>query len=136
MPFSCWKSSGISWQVVLLRQALRLLDIVCELLFVVRRVHYQKGDEKHAFVAALQIFQQLLGLAAIGGQVAGDDVHVVSGAHGLLLLFNLHLVQVRDLALDIPDCRNLVNRADVQGYDEAGFHRKEIRQTPVVQVRG
>ena len=122
--------------VVLLRQALRLLDIECKLLFVVRRVHHQEGDEKHALVAALQIFQQFLGLAAIGGQVAGDDVHVVSGAHSLLLLFNLHLVQVRDLALDIPDCRNLVNRADVQGYDEAGFHREEIRQTPVVQVRG
>ena len=121
--------------VVLLGKALRLLDVEDKLLLIVRRIHHQEGDEEHALVAALQIFQQLLRFAAVGGQIGRNDVHVISGTDGLLLLLDLHLIEVGDLAFDIPDGCYLVDGLNVQGHDEAGFHGKEIRQAAVIEVR-
>ena len=121
--------------VVLLGKALRLLDVEGKLLPVVRRIHHQEGDEEHALVAALQIFQQLLCFAAVGGQIGRNDVHVISGTDGLLLFLDLHLIEVGDLALHIPYGRHLIDCLNVQGHDEAGFHGEEVRKAAVVEIR-
>ena len=120
--------------VVLLGKALRLLDVEGKLFLVVCRVHHQKCNEEHALVAALQIFQQLLCFAAVGGQIGRNDVHIISGTDGLLLFLDLHLIEVGDLAFDIPDGCHLVDSLNVQGHDEAGFHSEEIRKAAVVEV--
>ena len=94
---------------MLLRETLRLLHVQRELLFAVRGVHDQKGNEKHALVAALQIFQQFLGLAAISRQIRGKNVHIIAGTDGLFLFFNLHFIQVGDFPLNVLDGGGLVN---------------------------
>ena len=119
---------------MLLCKALRLLDVEGKLFLVVCRVHHQKCNEEHALVAALQIFQQLLCFAAVGGQIGRNDVHIISGTDGLLLFLDLHLIEVGDLAFDIPDGCHLVDSLNVQGHDEAGFHSEEIRKAAVVEV--
>ena len=120
--------------VVLLSNALRLLDIQVELLFVVGGVHHQEGNEEHALVAALQVFQQLLGFAAIGGQIAGNDVHVISRSDRFLLFLDLHSVEIGDLALHVANGCNLINGLNMDGHDEAGFHGEEIGQAAVIQI--
>ena len=120
---------------MLLSNALRLLDIQVELLFVVGGVHHQEGNEEHALVAALQVFQQLLGFAAIGGQIAGNDVHVISRSDRFLLFLDLHSVEIGDLALHVANGCNLINGLNMDGHDEAGFHGEEIGQAAVIQIR-
>ena len=120
---------------MLLGKALRLFDIERKLLLIVRCIHHQEGDEEHALVAALQIFQQLLCFAAVGGQIGRNNVHVISGTDGLLLFLDLHLIEVGDLALHIPYGRHLVDGLNVQGHDEAGFHGEEVRKAAVVEIR-
>ncbi len=66
-----------------------------KLLLGVGCVHYKEGDKEHALIVALQILQQLLGFNAVGGQIRGNDVHVVTGANRFLLLFDFHLVENR-----------------------------------------
>ena len=121
--------------VVFLRHALRLKDHVFKRLPVRTGVEHQKRDQKHALVSALQILQQLFGLRAVGGQVAGQDVHVVSGAHRPLLLLHLGLVQIGDLALDLLDGRVLVDGLDMHGDDEACVDVQKIGQHAVVEFR-
>ena len=83
----------------------------------------------------MQILQQLFGLRAVGGQVAGQDVHVVPGAYRPLLLLHLGLVQIGDLALDLLDGRVLVDGLDVHGDDEACVDVQKIGQHAVVELR-
>jgi len=80
--------------------------------------------------------QQLLGLIAISGEVGGDDVHVVPGADRLFLFFDLGPVQVGDLPLDGLDGADLIYGLDVQIDDLAALHVQEVRQHPVIQLRG
>ncbi len=122
--------------VVLLGQALRLLYVQGELLFVIRRVHHQEGDQEHPFISALEVFQQFFCLTAVGGQVAGNDIHVITGTDSLFLFFDLHLVQVGDLAFHVFDGCNLVDGLDMKGDDEAGFHGEKVGQAPVIEIRG
>ena len=121
---------------MLLSKTLRLLHVQRKLLGIVCRIHHQEGDQEHALVPALQILQQLFGLAAVGGQIAWNDIHVIPGAYRLFLFLDLHLVQVRDLPLHILDRGHLVNGLNVQRNDQAGFHGEEVRKAPVVQVGG
>ena len=122
--------------VMLLRQALRLFYIQAQLLGIVCCVHHQECDQEHALVPALQVFQQLFGLAAVGGQVARDDVHIIPGTDSLFLFLDLHLVQVGDFPLHILDGGHLVDGLNVKGNNQAGFHGEEVRQAPVVQISG
>ena len=85
---------------------------------------------------ALQIFQQLFGFSAVGGQIGGQDVDVVSGADGFLLFVNFALIQLGNFALDLLDSCRLVDGLDVQINDQAAFHVEKVRQHPVVQLRG
>ncbi len=79
--------------------------------------------------------QQLFRFFAVGGEVGGDDVHVVAGTDSLFLLLYLHGIQVRDFSFHRLDGIHLVDGLDVHGHDEAGFHVEEIGQHPVVQLR-
>ena len=84
----------------------------------------------------MQVLQQLLGFAAVGRKVRGDDVHIVAGPHGLFLLLDLHLVQVRDLALDGLDGADLIHGLNVHVHNEGALHVEEVRQHAVIQFRG
>ena len=108
--------------VVLLRNALGLQHRVFELLQAVCRVEHGEGEQEHPLVAALQLLQELLRLAAVGGEVARQDVHVVTGPDCLLLLLYLCCVQLSELALHGLDGFHLVEGLDVHPYDERAVH--------------
>ena len=122
--------------VVFLGDSLRLEHAVLQLLPGTGGVHHQKGDQEHALVMTLQVFQQLFGFPAVGGQIGGQDVDVISGADGFFLFVNFALIQLGNFSLDLPDGRRLVDGLDVQINDQAAFHVEEVRQHPVVQLRG
>ena len=69
----------------------------------------------------MQVLQQRPGLGAVGGEIAGDDLHIVPGTDGLFLLLDLHAVQVGELPLDVFDGGVLVDGLDVQGHHLAVF---------------
>ena len=119
--------------VVLLCNTLCSHAVDVQLTLVVGGVHQQEGNKEHLLITALKVLQDTLGFGAIGGQVTGDDVHVVSGADCLLLFVDLALVKVGNLALDHPDSFCLIKGLDVHGDDQAGFEIQEVRQHTVVQ---
>ena len=122
--------------VVLLRHALRLKHGVLKLLSGISRVQDDEGHKEHPLVAALQILQQLFRLRAVGGQVGGEDVHVVPRANRFFLLVHFGFVQVGDFAFNLLDGRGLVDGLDVHGDDEGAFDVEKIRQHAVVEFRG
>ena len=121
--------------VVLLGDGARLKDVVAEALPVVRHVHHKEGQKEHTLVAALQLLQELFRLRAVGGEVGGNNIHIVAGAHRLFLLLNGHLLQIGDLALDGLDCFHLIHGLDMHTDDKGAFHIEKIRQHPVVELR-
>ena len=72
--------------VVLLCNAGCLKDVVFQLLLRASGVQHQKGDKEHPFVLALQFFQQGFGISAVGRQIRRNDVNIISGTDGFLLV--------------------------------------------------
>ena len=122
--------------VVLLGDASRLEHVVLQLLPRLRRVHHQHRHQEHPLIPGLQVLQKRLGLRAIGGEIRGDDVHIVSASDGLFLLLNGHFLQIGDLPLHIFNGRALVNGLDMERDHHAAFQVQEVRQHPVGQLRG
>ena len=79
---------------MLLRDALGLQHRVLEFRQGVCRVEHGESEQEHPLVAVLQFLQELLRLAAVGGEVARQYVHVVTGPDRLLLLLNLRRIQL------------------------------------------
>ena len=104
-------------------------------MFRVRKVHHQKGEQKHPLVAALQITEQIFRLPAIGGKVGGNDVHVIAGADRLFLFGNLHGVQVGDFTLDGLDGLAVVDTADMEVHHQTIRCLHEIRKHTVIELR-
>ena len=100
--------------VVLLGNGAGLKDVVFQFLLRAPGVQHQKGDKEHPLVLALQFFQQGFGISAVGRQIRRNDVNIISGTDGFLLLLDLAAIQFRDGALDRLDGLVLVNGLDVQ----------------------
>ena len=122
--------------VILLGNSRRLEHIGFQTLPPVRQIQHQHRHQEHPLIPALQVLQQRLGLSPVGIQITGNDVHVISGADGLLLLLDLHAVQVGELPLDIFDGGVLVDGLDVQRHHLAVLQVQEVLQHFVRQLRG
>ena len=122
--------------VVRLGDAGRLRNGDLQLLFRGRQMQHEEGHIEHSLVAALQILQEIFRRAAVGGEVGGENIQIVAAACSLLLLLNLHGVQIGDLALDHLDCLVLVDAADVHGDEKVPLHIHEIREDAVLNFRG
>ena len=114
--------------VVLLRHTRRLEHIVAQLLLGVGHIQHKKGQHEKPFVPGLQFVQQLFGVLAVSGKVAGQDVHVVPGTDSLFLLLNLHGVKVCDLPLDGFDGLGLVDGLHMEIDENAAFRFEEVGQ--------
>ena len=112
--------------VVLLGDGGRLKDRVLKLLPGGGCVHDENGDKEEAFVPRLEILQQPLCLAAVGGKVGRDNFHIIAGADSLFLFLNLHLVEVGDLHLDALDGLRLVDGADMEVDGDVAVHIEEV----------
>ena len=99
-------------------------------------MQHEEGHIEHSLVSALQILQEILRRAAVGGEVGGEDIQIVAAAGGLLLLLYLHGVQIGDLVLDHLDRLVLVDAADVHGDEKVSLHIHEIREDTVLNLRG
>ena len=72
--------------VVLLGNGACQKDVVFQLLLRAPGVQHQKGNKEHPFVLALQFFQQGFGIPAVGRQIRRNDVDIISGTDGFLLV--------------------------------------------------
>ena len=63
-----------------------LKNIVFQFLFRAPGVQHQKSDEEHSLILALQFFQQGFGISAVGCQIRRNDVDIISGTDGFLLV--------------------------------------------------
>ena len=114
--------------VILLCHTCGLEHIVAQLLLGVGHIQHKKGQHEKPFVPGLQFVQQLFGVLAVSGKVAGEDVHVIPAAYRPLLLRNLHGVQVGDLALDHLDGLGLVDGLHMEIDENAAFRFEKIGQ--------
>ena len=106
-----------------------------QLLPGLRRVQHQKGHVEHSLVAGLQVGEQVLCRAAVGGEVRRKNVHIVAAAHCPLLLLYFHGVQVGDLPLDHFDGLVLVDAPDVHGHHDIPVRLHEVGEDAVVHLR-
>ena len=104
-----------------------------QLLPGLRCVQHQEGHVEHSLVAGLQIGEQVLRRAAVGGEVRRKDVHIVAAAHRPLLLLYLHGVQVGDLPLDHFDSLVLVDASDVHGHHDIPVRLHEVGENNEVE---
>ena len=72
--------------VVFLGNGACLKDVVFQLLLRAPGVQNEECHQKHSLVLALQFFQQSLGIPAIGRQIGRNDVNIISGTDGFLLV--------------------------------------------------
>ena len=107
-----------------------------QLLPGLRHVHDQEGQVEHPLIPALQVLEDTLCRAAVGGKVAGEDVHIVAASHRPLLFRDLHGVQIGDLPLDHLDGLVLVDTPNVHGHQDVALGLHELRQDTVVDLRG
>ena len=72
--------------VVLLGNTGCLKNIVFQFLLSPAGVQHQKSDEEHPLVLALQFLQQGFCISAVGCQIRRNDVNVIPGTDGFLLV--------------------------------------------------
>ena len=135
-PFLLLKVKPGKLAVIFLCNAGCLEHIIAELLFTVCGIEHEESHKEHTLIPALQVLQDFLRLIAVGCEVRGDDVHVVPASDRLFLFLNGHLLQIGDFAFNRLDCLSLVNRLDVHGNNQAGFHIQKIGKHTVVEFGG
>ena len=54
---------------MLLRDGACLKDVVFQLLLSPARIQYQKCDEEHSLILALQLFEQVFGISTVSFQI-------------------------------------------------------------------
>ena len=78
--------------VELLSDTSSLKHSTIQLLFGLGRIEEQHRNKEHTLIAALQIIQNLFGLAAISCKVTRNNFHIITRPHSFLLFFDFHTV--------------------------------------------
>ena len=95
----------------------------------------QKSQHEQSLISCLQFVQQPFGILAVGGKVAGEDIHVVPGTDSHFLLLNLHGIKVCDLPLDGFDGLGLVDGLHMEIDENPAFRFEEVGQHFVRKFR-
>ena len=119
---------------MLLRNAGCLEDVVVQFLLRRPGIHDEESHHEHALVLALELFQQVFRVAAVGSQVRRDDIHVVTGADSLFLLLDLGTVQLRDRVFYFLYCLVLIQGTDMHCHDLARFHIQQVFQKLIGKI--
>ena len=85
-PLLLLKVKAAQVAVVLLCNAGCLKNVVFQFLLRAPGVQHQKSDKEHPLVLALQFLQKSLGISAVGRQIRRNDVNIISGTDGFLLV--------------------------------------------------
>ena len=121
--------------VIFLRHACRTEQVILQLLPAVRKVHHQEGHQEHSLISALQVTEDVLCLACVGGKIGGDDIHIETFPHCLFLCVDLHTVNVSDLPLDRFDCLVLVHAADMEADKQPAVRIQQLGEHTVIHFR-
>ena len=121
--------------VIFLCHACRTKKVILQLLLAVRKVHHQEGHQEHSLISALQITEDVLCLACVGGKVSGDDIHIETFPHRLFLRVDLHTVNVSDLPLDRFDCLVLIHAADMEADKQPAVRIQQFGEHTVIHFR-
>ena len=101
----------------------------------VRKVHHQEGHQEHSLISALQVTEDVLCLACVGGKIGGDDIHIETFPHCLFLCVDLHAVNVGDLPLDRFDCLVLIHTADMEADKQPAVRIQQFGEHTVIHFR-
>ena len=83
----------------------------------------------------MQITEDVLCLACVGGKVGGDDIHIETFPHRLFLRVDLHTVNVSDLPLDRFDRLVLVHAADMEADKQPAVRIQQLGEHTVIHFR-
>ena len=122
--------------VELLSDTSSLKHSTIQLLFGLGRIEEQHRNKEHTLIAALQIIQNLLGLATISCKVARNNFHIITRPHSFLLFLDFHTIQVGNFALDQFDCFQLVYRLHMDADHQIFVHIQKLGQHLIRQFRG
>ena len=104
-------------------------------MLAVRKVHHQEGHQEHSLISALQVTEDILCLACVGGKVSGDDIHIETFPHRLFLRVDLHTVNVGDLPLDRLDRLVLIHAADMEADKQPAVRIQQFGEHTVIHFR-
>ena len=104
-------------------------------MLAVRKIHHQKGHQEHSLISALQITEDILCLACVGGKIGGDDIHIETFPHRLFLRVDLHTVNVGDLPFDRFDCLVLIHAADMEADKQPAVRIQQLGEHTVIHFR-
>ena len=122
--------------VELLRDTSSLKHSTIQFLLGLGCIKEQHRNKEHTLIAALQIIQNLLGLATISCKVARNNFHIITRPHSFLLFLDFHTVQVGNFALDQFDGFQLVYRLHMNTDHQIFVHIQELCQNFIRQFRG
>ena len=122
--------------VELLSDTSSLKHSTIQLLFGLGRIEEQHRNKEHTLITALQIVQNLLGLAAISRKVARNNFHIITRPHSFLLLLDFHTVQVGNFAFDKFDSFQLIYRLHMNADHQIFVHVQKFGQHLIRQFRG
>ena len=83
----------------------------------------------------MQVTEDILCLACVGGKVSGDDIHIETFPHRLFLGVDLHTVNVGDLPLDRLDCLVLIHAADMEADKQPAVRIQQFGEHTVIHFR-
>ena len=122
--------------VELLSDTSSLKHSTIQLLFGLGCIEEKHRNKEHTLIAALQIIQNLLGLAAISCKVTRNNFHIITRSHSFLLFLNFHTVQIGNFALDQFDGFQLVYRLHMDTDHQIFVHIQKLGQHLIRQFRG
>jgi len=122
--------------VELLSDASSLKHSTIQLLLGLGRIEEKHRNKEHTLITALQIIQNLLGLAAISCKVTRNNFHIITRPHSFLLFLNFHTIQVGNFALDQFDGFQLVYRLHMDTDHQIFVHIQKLGQHLIRQFRG
>ena len=122
--------------VELLSDASSLKHSTIQLLFGLGRIEEQHRNKEHTLIAALQIIQNLLGLAAISCKVTRNNFHIITRPHSFLLFLDFHTIQVGNFAFDKFDSFQLIYRLHMDADHQIFVHIQKLGQHLIRQFRG
>ena len=122
--------------VELLRDTSSLKHSTIQILLGLGRIEEKHRNKEHTLITALQIIQNLLGLAAISCKVTRNNFHIITRPHSFLLFLNFHTIKVSDFAFDQFDGFQLVYRLHMDADHQIFVHIQKLGQHLIRQFRG
>ena len=122
--------------VELLSDASSLKHSTIQLLLGLGRIEEKHRNKEHTLITALQIIQNLLGLAAISCKVTRNNFHIITRPHSFLLFLDFHTIQVGNFAFDKFDSFQLIYRLHMNADHQIFVHVQKFDQHLIRQFRG